>query len=88
MVRVLKLKPRPAPSTVAVRHEFAIGPASRGDPFDGKGQRYTCIRCKWAFVIKGRQVVVLDDRGTPMTREQGLKRLNTFSDGPCPAIRW
>ncbi len=64
-----------------------IGPAGAGDPFQGKGQRYTCIRCKWAFIVRGRQVVVLDDCGQPMTREQGVERLNTFGEGPCPAIR-
>lgn len=84
---MLKLKRQPSLSRTALRHEFVIGPAGPDDPFEGNGQRYTCMRCKWAFVVKGRHVVVLDDRGIPMTREQGLGRLNSFNDGPCPAIR-
>ncbi len=64
-----------------------IGTAGPDDPFGGKGQRYTCIRCKWAFVVKGRHVVVLDDDGTPLAGDGALARLDTFAEGPCPGNR-
>jgi hypothetical protein len=87
VLRKQKGRTSPFSSPPTRRHEFAIGPAGPHDPFDGRGQRYTCIRCKWAFVVKGRQVVVLDDRGIPMPGEQAVARLDTFAQGPCPGIR-
>ena len=87
--RVLRRKSTTQRDTTprAIRHEFAIGPAGPDDPFEGKGQRYTCIRCKWAFVVKGRHVVVLDDDGTLLAGDRALARLDTFAQGPCAGIR-
>lgn len=70
----------------ASRHEFAISRAGPDDPFHGKGSRYTCIHCKWSFIVKGLTVVVLDDNGRPMKGKLADMRFDTFADGPCPAL--
>ena len=66
-------------------HSYAISPAGPNDPFEGRGQRYTCVRCKHAFVVQGRKIVVLNDRDVPMTGNAALERLATFAAGPCIA---
>jgi hypothetical protein len=69
-----------------IPHAFAIGPAGPLDPFGHGGQRYTCIRCKASFVVKGRKIVVLDEAGTPMKGEDATARLTTFAAGPCAPL--
>jgi hypothetical protein len=82
-----KRRPRQTNLTrLATRHNFAIAPTGLGDPFGGKGWRYTCAWCNWSFVVKGRTVVVIDDDGSPMTGKKALVRFNTFAEGPCPAL--
>lgn len=73
-------------SRLATRHNFAIAPAGPGDPFRGKGWRYTCLRCGWSFVVKGTTVIVLDDNGCPMRGKLADLRFDTFAEGPCPAL--
>ena len=70
-----------------LRHNFAIWVMGR-KPGWFKPQRYMyrCLRCKWSFVInderRGSIRVAADTPG--MTREEELRRIATFTDGPCP----
>jgi hypothetical protein len=70
------------------RHDFVILPAGPRDPFGGGGLCYTCLTCRWAFVVKGNRVVVLDNDGNPMSGEEARERLDTLAMGPCPASRY
>jgi hypothetical protein len=70
------------------RHDFVVLRPGPRDPFGGGGLCYTCLACRWAFVVKGNRVVVLDDDGSPMSGEEARQRLDTLAMGPCPARRY
>jgi hypothetical protein len=75
----------------ALHHNFAIWVMGRR-PGWFKPQRYMyrCLRCKWAFVIndEGRgSVRVAADRVGELTRAQELRRIASFTDGPCPGYQ-
>ena len=77
------------PSNV-LHHNFAIWVMGRR-PGWFKPQRYMyrCLRCKWAFVVndEGRgSVRVAADRGE-ISRDEELRRIATFADGPCPGYQ-
>jgi hypothetical protein len=72
------------------RHNFAIWVLGKKPGFF-RPQRYIyrCLRCKWAFVINDGQrgeVRVAHENGAEIDPEEGLRRLATLSDGPCPGF--
>jgi hypothetical protein len=74
-----------------LRHNFAIWVMGRR-PGWLKPQRYMyrCLRCKWAFVINDERrgsIRVAADRAGELTREEELRRIATFTDGPCPGYQ-
>ena len=71
-----------------LRHNFAIWVMGRR-PGWFKPQRYMyrCLRCKWAFMVNDEyrgSVRMAADKTGELTREEELRRIATFTDGPCP----
>lgn len=54
--------------------------------FQRKARMYYCIRCKWSFLVCDRQVIVIDEHGTPLAGAQSAERFDTLESGPCPAL--
>jgi len=73
-----------------LRHNYAIWVMGR-KPGWFKPQRYMyrCLRCKWAFIIndegRGSLRVAADTPG--LSREEELRRIASFTDGPCPGYQ-
>jgi hypothetical protein len=71
-----------------LRHNYAIWVMGRR-PGWFKPQRYMyrCLRCKWAFIINDERrgaIRVATDTTGELSREEELRRIATFTDGPCP----
>jgi hypothetical protein len=78
-------------SNLVLRHNFAIWVMGRR-PGWFKPQRYMyrCLRCKWAFVINDERrgsIRVAADKVAELSREEELRRIATFTDGPCPGYQ-
>jgi hypothetical protein len=70
-----------------LKHNFAIWVMGRR-PGWFKPQRYMyrCLRCKWAFMINDERrgsIRCAADKAGELTREEELRRIATFADGPC-----
>jgi hypothetical protein len=79
----------PAAFTPAeMHHNFAIWPVKNHADRRPRLHLYYCVRCKQAFSVddwSGRSTPV-DSQGTPLQGREAIKRLGTFSCGPCPAL--
>jgi hypothetical protein len=87
----LENKPMKANTSNILRHNFAIWVMGRR-PGWFKPQRYMyrCLRCKWAFVINDERrgsIRVAADKAGELTREEELRRIAGFTDGPCPGYQ-
>jgi hypothetical protein len=87
----LESKPMKANTSNTLRHNFAIWVMGRR-PGWFKPQRYMyrCLRCKWAFVINDERrgsVRVAADSAGELTRAEEVRRIATFTDGPCPGYQ-
>jgi len=73
-----------------LRHNYAIWIMGR-KPGWLKPQRYMyrCLRCKWAFIINdgGRGTIRVAADTAGLSREEELRRIATFTDGPCPGYQ-
>jgi hypothetical protein len=76
----------PKPGRSNFRHEFVIGPPRDNPLFSRRGRLYYCYRCKWSFLVCDSEVVVVDDRGNPLTGAEGIRRFDTFAEGACPVF--
>jgi hypothetical protein len=79
---------RPVFTPAEMRHNFAIWAVKKNA--DTKRQRhlYYCIRCKQAFSVddSSGSVTALDLQGNTLRGSEAIKRLHTFSSGPCAAF--
>jgi hypothetical protein len=75
-----------SPPAARLKHNFMVGPERHSELFGRPARLYYCIRCKWSFLVCGRTVVVLDEHEMPIVGEQGVRRFNTFAEGPCPVL--
>jgi hypothetical protein len=51
---------------------------------------YRCLRCKWAFMVNDERRGSLrcaTDRAGELTREEAVRRIGTFAEGPCPGYQ-
>jgi len=74
-----------------LKHNFAIWVMGRR-PGWFKPQRYMyrCLRCKWSFVVNDERrgsLRMAADKAGELTREEELRRIATFADGPCPGYQ-
>jgi len=72
------------------RHEYVVKSLGRL-PGLLKPHRYVylCLRCKWTFVVNdGRRGVIsaVDHDLAPLSPEEAVERLASFSAGPCPSL--
>jgi len=74
-----------------LRHNFAIWVMGRRPGwFRPQRYMYRCLRCKWAFVVNDERrgsVRCAADRAGEMTREDEIRRIGTFAEGPCPGYQ-
>ena len=74
-----------------LKHNFAIWVMGRRPGwFKPQRHMYRCLRCKWSFVINDERrgsVRVAADTTGELTREEELRRIATFADGPCPGYQ-
>jgi hypothetical protein len=74
-----------------LKHNFAIWVMGRR-PGWFKPQRYMyrCLRCKWAFMVNDEysgSLRVAANKAEELTREEQLRRIASFTDGPCPGYQ-
>jgi hypothetical protein len=71
-----------------MRHNFAIWGLNNNEALRPQRHLYCCVRCKQAFSVEDRSgcVTPLDSHGNPLRGTEAIKRLDTFSCGPCPAF--
>jgi hypothetical protein len=71
-----------------MQHNFAIWALNKEASAGRAAHLYYCIRCKHAFRVDDHSntVTPLDSQGNPLQRSEAVKRLGTFSCGPCPAF--
>lgn len=68
------------------RHHFVIGPQRATPWFSRPARIYYCFRCKWSYLVCGAEVVVVDEDGHPLDRDESAKRFNSFADEACPVF--
>lgn len=75
-------------TTAEMRHDFAIWTRNHNRDTGRQRYLYYCIRCKQAFSVSDRSesVTPLDSEGNALQGVEALKRLETFSCGPCAAF--
>ncbi|HXN87428.1 MAG TPA: hypothetical protein VN867_15245, partial [Candidatus Binataceae bacterium] len=70
-----------------LKHDFAVEPieSSFGGPREFLSY---CVRCKWTFRINPDRgsIVAYDHNGAALDEPEASHRVNTFAEGPCPAL--
>jgi len=71
-----------------MRHNFAIWALRKHPPGGRAAHIYYCVRCKQALRVEDRSTSVtpLDQHGDVLHGSEAAKRLDAFSQGPCPAF--
>jgi hypothetical protein len=71
-----------------MRHIFAIWAVKNNADTRPQRPLYYCIRCKQAFSVddSSGSVTPLDSQGNTLQGSEAIRRLDTFSRGPCPAF--
>jgi hypothetical protein len=71
-----------------MRHNFAIWAVTNNTANGAPRHLYYCLRCKQAFSVDDRSgyVTPLDSQGNTLQGGEAVKRVDTFSYGPCPAF--
>jgi hypothetical protein len=79
---------RPVFTPAEMRHNFAIWAVKNNADTRRQHHLYYCIRCKQAFSVKDSSGTVspLDSQGNALQGSEAIKRLGTFSYGPCAAF--
>ena len=79
---------RAAFTPAEMRHNFAIWAVKDDVDSTLKRHLYYCVRCKQAFSVDDWSgcTTALDSHGAPLQGREAIKRLDTFSCGPCPAF--
>ena len=69
------------------KHDFTVEQieSSFGGPREFLSR---CARCKWTFHVNPDRgsIVACDSSGAPLTEPEASQRVDTFAEGPCPAI--
>lgn len=71
----------------SLQHEFVIGPLCDNPLFPRPARAYYCIRCRWKFLVCGSSVLMLDERGNPLTRSEISSRFDVFDESLCPVFK-
>jgi hypothetical protein len=71
-----------------MRHVFAIWAVKNTSDISRQRHLFYCIRCKQAYIVddRGGSVTPLDSQGNTLQGSEAIRRLNTFSSGPCAAF--
>jgi hypothetical protein len=71
-----------------MRHNFAIWAVKNNADTGAQRHLYYCLRCKQAFSVDDRSgcVTAVDSEGNTLQGSEAIRRLDTFSLGPCPAF--
>jgi hypothetical protein len=71
-----------------LRHNFAIWAVKNNADTGAQRHLYYCLRCKQAFSVDDRSgcVTAVDSEGNTLQGSEAIRRLDTFSRGPCPAF--
>jgi hypothetical protein len=75
-------------TSAEMRHNFAIWVVKNNADTRRQHHLYYCIRCKQAFSVNDSSGAVspLDSQGNALQGSEAIKRLGTFSCGPCAAF--
>jgi hypothetical protein len=69
------------------KHDFAVEPIE--STFGGPREFLShCVRCKWTFRVNPDRgsIVAYDHNGAPLDEPEASHRVDTFVEGPCPAL--
>jgi hypothetical protein len=68
-----------------LKHDYFI--EDLGQPsgwFKPRRHRYSCLRCRWAFIVQERgKISALNGNGEALAEPLNSERVATFVDGPC-----
>jgi hypothetical protein len=68
-----------------LKHDYFI--EDLGQPagwFKARRHRYSCLRCRWAFIVEDRgKISALNGNGEALAEPLNSERVATFVDGPC-----
>jgi hypothetical protein len=72
-----------------LRHTFAIRALEKPGLFRTRPHLYVCVRCRQSFLLNQTSgaLVAVDRNGVPLPEPENSRRIRTFADGPCPALR-
>lgn len=77
-------------TTVAtVKHDYFI--EDLGQPrgwFKAHRYHYSCLRCGWKFIVESwaGKVQALGERGELLSGPDAVRRVQSFTDGPCEPL--
>jgi hypothetical protein len=70
------------------KHDFAVEQIESS--FGGRREFIShCVRCKWTFRVNPDRgsIVAYDNNGElPLAEPEASRRIDTFAEGPCPAL--
>jgi hypothetical protein len=69
-----------------MRHNFAVWPLRTNGGGECRTEVYHCVRCGWRFAVRGRLLAALDEHNHALAGAEGLERIASFAEGPCPAF--
>jgi hypothetical protein len=76
-------------SAVDLRHTFLVKALKRRGILQPRPYVYLCLRCRSAFPINELRgsMVAVDRKAQPIPDPENSRRLATFAQGPCPALK-
>ena len=76
-------------STADLRHTFVVKVLKKHGIFKPRLSVYVCLGCKYAFLVNDRRglMVAVDRKAQPIPDPENSRRLATFAQGPCPALK-
>ena len=79
----------PRGSAADLRHTFLVKTLKKRGIFKPRPNAYLCLRCRYAFLVNERHglIVAVDRKAQPIPDPENSRRLATFAQGPCPALK-
>jgi hypothetical protein len=70
------------------RHAFVISRLKPDEALEPYRHRYTCLDCRWSFLVDARgRVVAVDAADRLIAADEAMRRLASFADSSCPGSR-
>ena len=79
----------PQGSDADLKHTFLVKTLKKRGIFKPRPNAYLCLRYRYAFLVNERHglIVAVDRKAQPIPDPENSRRLATFAQGPCPALK-